>query len=181
MLERFMNQIYKITNKVNGKVYIGLTTVGIKKRMSCYKSASKNPKKSEHHIVEVIKKYGFDKFEFEVLEEVNSKEELRELEIAYIKQFGSFSFKDGYNRDPGGFIRSKESLKKTSLKLKNRVLTKDHKEKISKGLMGHVVSKETKLRLSISHLGQKSWNKGTKGIVKPNSGSFGYRPKVLST
>lgn len=43
---------------------------------------------------------------------------------------------------------------------------------------GHKHTEESKRKLSKAHKGQKAWNKGTKGLVKPNSGSFkkGLKP-----
>lgn len=49
---------------------------------------------------------------------------------------------------------------------------KDRAKKISEKLKGIVFSKERIDNLKKSHLGQKAWNKNTKGIMKSNSGSF---------
>jgi len=53
--------------------------------------------------------------------------------------------------------------------------SKEKYKKISEAQIGKYVSEETRKRLSDSHKGKKTWNKGTKGKVKPNSGSFGPR------
>ena len=57
--------IYKITNKINGKSYIGLTD-DIKRRISEHKSKGDTTNLLIDH---VIKKYGKDNFTYEILEE----------------------------------------------------------------------------------------------------------------
>lgn len=82
--------IYCITNKVNGKKYIGQTTATIKKRMSQHFSKSKQRK---YAIYLAIQKYGKENFIIEEIEKIESynKEELIELlndkEIYYIKKY----------------------------------------------------------------------------------------------
>lgn len=52
-----MGYIYKITNKINGKNYIGQTTMNLKDRLTCHKSPSANMV-----ISKAIKKYGWNNF-----------------------------------------------------------------------------------------------------------------------
>ncbi len=92
--------IYKIQNKINGKIYIG-QSVNIDKRFRKHKSVYKNPKFKHYHypLYQDMRKYGLDNFSFEVVEEC-LEEELNEKEIQYIKYFQSFDF--GYNQNAGG-------------------------------------------------------------------------------
>lgn len=93
--------IYKITNKANGKVYIGQST-NIQKRWAAHKSDAFNPKSDgyDYPLYRAMRKYGVHNFLFEVLEECLS-EQLDEKEIAFIKQYNAHG-EGGYNQDDGG-------------------------------------------------------------------------------
>ncbi len=93
--------IYKSTNKVNHKCYIGQTVSTLHKRMISHKSSSKiNSYKSVFH--SSIRKHGWDNFTWEVLCECQSKEEMDEMEFHYIKQYRSIITDSGYNMTWGG-------------------------------------------------------------------------------
>lgn len=85
--------IYKITNKLNNKTYIG-QSVCIERRWEEHIRDNSN---SLIHLA--ILKYGVKNFTFEVLEECHQSE-LDEKEIYWIKVFNSFE--DGYNLTLGG-------------------------------------------------------------------------------
>ena len=87
--------IYKITNNINGKIYIG-QSIDIKKRWETHKYYTY---KKDTKLQKAFTKYGISNFTFEVLEEC-SKELLDEKEIFWIKYFNSFE--DGYNMTLGG-------------------------------------------------------------------------------
>ena len=93
--------IYKITNLVNGKSYIG-QSVNIQKRFNAHKSAAFNPnnKNYDFPLYRAIRKYGIENFKFEILEECN-KSQLDIKEMWYISQYQTHS-KKGYNQDDGG-------------------------------------------------------------------------------
>lgn len=83
--------VYKITNNINGKVYIGQTRRNLQQRMRQHFQHAK-----DSAISNAIRKYGKDAFKVEVLEEVFSLEELCYLEQYYIKHCDSMS-PNGYN------------------------------------------------------------------------------------
>ena len=91
--------IYKATNRVNGKIYIGQTCSSIKTRIGEHRRASKLNKENSK-FYNAIRKYGIDNFEFESIERCNSKEELNSKEIFHITQHNSY--KNGYNSTLGG-------------------------------------------------------------------------------
>ncbi len=115
-----MNQIYKITNKINGKSYIGLTTQGIIRRWSEHKYRF-NLGERDHRLYLAMRKYGIENFEYEVLETVKDKNMLSVLEAQYIKKFDSF--KNGYNMTDGGEFVSEETREKLSKMFIGREIT----------------------------------------------------------
>ena len=92
--------IYKITNRINGKAYVGLSTC-IERRWKSHKADAFNPNDKHYHypLYRAMRKYGLQNFHFEVLEEC-LESELSEKEIHYIALFDSFNH--GYNQDAGG-------------------------------------------------------------------------------
>ena len=73
-----MYYIYKITNKINNKIYIGQTN-NIKRRFNSHK----NNKRSV--ISKAINKYGVENFTFEIIEIIHNVEQANDLEIEYIE------------------------------------------------------------------------------------------------
>jgi len=88
--------IYKATNMVDGKSYIGQTSFPLKKRMSEHLKASKK-KSPPLYFHRAIKKYGWGNFKWEILEKINSPELLIEAESFYIKFYKTMYNKNGYN------------------------------------------------------------------------------------
>ena len=93
-----MGCIYKITNIINNKLYIGYTTATLKERMRRHKNDDIN-----HNTLlgRAIKKYGWENFKYEVVVYEDDKEKLLELEQYYIKYFNS-KMPNGYNMTDGG-------------------------------------------------------------------------------
>jgi group I intron endonuclease len=94
--------IYKITNLINQKVYIG-QAINIRVRLNKHRTSPFNPKSNEYDslIHQAIRKYGLDNFSFEVLEECK-QEELNNREIFYIAQYKANNRDFGYNCTEGG-------------------------------------------------------------------------------
>ncbi len=94
--------IYKITNKINGKVYIG-QSVDIEARFRKHRSAPFNPKNDAYfgHFYSAIRKYSLDNFSFQILEEC-TKAQLDDREKYWIAYFDSYNPQKGYNETKGG-------------------------------------------------------------------------------
>ena len=93
-----IDKIYKITNKINGKIYIGKTNKPIEKRLREHiRSAYKNT--NNHKFYNAIRKYGEENFEIELIEEVIN-ESWQDKEIYWINFYDSVN--KGYNTAPGG-------------------------------------------------------------------------------
>lgn len=97
-----MTGIYKITNQVNGKVYIGQSR-NIKQRWNKHHTAPFNINDHcyELPLYRAIRKYGLENFSFEVIEECLSKE-LDNKESYWIKYYDSLNPEKGYNLSSGG-------------------------------------------------------------------------------
>lgn len=90
--------IYKATNKMNGKIYIGQTVQELWARKAGHKFHS-NVK--DNIFSRAIRKYGFENFDWEIIDQAESKEELNEKEIYWIAHFNSHGI-SGYNETDGG-------------------------------------------------------------------------------
>jgi group I intron endonuclease len=91
--------LYKITNQINEKKYIG-QSIAPKQRWYDHKQASNNPKVP---IQFAIKKYGQENFEFEVIACCKSQDDANLVETQLVKQYDSFiSNCKGYNATYGG-------------------------------------------------------------------------------
>ena len=148
--------IYKTTNLVNGKIYVGQHTS--KTFNSKYLGSGKVLKKA-------IDKYGIDNFCCEIIEVCNSLEELNEKEIYWISKLQSKEESIGYNIADGG---NKLSLsgKHNPMFGKKNAATLETKMKISNSLQKYYEthdgywknkthSDETKKKMSISRTGKK--------------------------
>jgi len=127
--------IYKITNTINSKIYIGQTTRSLKSRWKGHCRSSEN-NKSNNLFHSAIAKYGKDSFLVEVIDIANSKDSLNELEKFYIEEYNSMS-PSGYNLKTGGQLHVKYS--------------EESKEKMSKAKEGTTVPEETKQKMSDAH------------------------------
>lgn len=99
-----MGVIYKITNNINEKVYIGLTTTDIKKRWNHHKTVARNIVKNgrNHPLYNSMFKYGIENFKIEEIDSSDDFKTLGELERKYINEYNSSNRKFGYNITMGG-------------------------------------------------------------------------------
>lgn len=94
-----MNTVYKITNKINQKVYIGSST-RVKKRWQQHKNEAFNPnsKKYNYPLYAAFRKYGIENFDFKILKDsISSIKEMESYEQEMIKKYNSLC-PNGYNQ-----------------------------------------------------------------------------------
>jgi len=114
--------IYKITNEINLKKYIGYSKQ-VEKRIARHKYIYKS---GNNLLYKSMKKYGIDNFTFEVIyQSLDEKHCFEEMETYFIKENNSFYLNgSGYNLtiggNFGGYKHKKKSLQKLSKKLKGR-------------------------------------------------------------
>lgn len=94
-----MAYIYKITNTLNGKVYIGKTLSTPEQRWRQHLRDSRRPECAERPLYRAFNKYGFENFQLTTIEECEHTQ-VDERERYWIEYYGSF--KNGYNATMGG-------------------------------------------------------------------------------
>ena len=94
-----MAYIYKITNKVNGKLYVGKTTATLKRRFQEHKQAASRTTHAKRPLYRAFNKYGFENFEITLLEQVHT-DEVDACEVYWIETLKTYA--SGYNATLGG-------------------------------------------------------------------------------
>jgi group I intron endonuclease len=156
--------IYKATSKTSGKSYIG-QTMYFERRKQEHKRESnscwRRPYFDAFHCA--IRKYGWDDFEWDVIEENIDVNLLDELESKYIQIYNTFN--NGYNMTLGGHVPNRGRVfsytwrRKLSLSHKGFRHTNESKKKISEKIKGR--------KLSTEHI-QKIAERGKKLVGKNN-------------
>lgn len=169
-------QIYRLTNKINGKMYHGQTTGKIKTRWVKYKNLNC---KDQPKIYNALRKYGWNNFLAEVIDTTpQNQPQLNYLETFYIRKFDSFH--KGYNCNEGGDAqhvisdetRRKLSDSKRGIKNPNYGIrhNKEYKENMSNILTGRIFSDEHKINLSKAGTGKKFSDEHKKNLSKAKKG-----------
>lgn len=163
--------IYKTTNKVNGKKYIGLCT-----------RDDKNYLGSGKLIKEAIKKYGKKNFEREILEECDNFNTLCEREIYWINKYDAVNNDNFYNLSYGGSAGDSKLLKEywSSMTPEQRKRSRNWKPHF-KGLDqtgdNHISKKDPDWAEKVSVAVKQSWDNYTQEEKKTRLGDFGKHDK----
>jgi len=145
--------IYRVLNKINGKMYIG-SAVNIKKRWAQHRRDLRGNKHHSQYLQNSWAKYGEENFVFEVILDVEDKNNLIKWEQVWMD-----ALKPEYNmcKVAGsclGIKASDETRAKLSAVHKGRVLSDEHKAKMSAAQKGKVISEEHKAKLSAAAKGR---------------------------
>lgn len=147
-------EIYVITNLLNGKKYVGQTTLSHQRRFKRHcNSAGRD--KNVFAIHRAIAKYGKENFSVELLQRCEAQDELNDAEIAWIAKLSTIS-PGGYNLHHGGGSKGKhseESKRKMSLIRKGWNPSAETRKRISLAQTGKKASAEAKMRNSLAQLG----------------------------
>jgi group I intron endonuclease len=182
--------IYAITNKLNNKSYVGLTTRHYHIRwLEHVKGVQEG---SFYPIHRAIRKHGFKAFKFKVLEVHDDVERLNEAEVRLIKELKTFSAVGGYNLTTGGggiagWQHTVEAREKISLKNRGKIRTSEMrkrtseatkkamqdpviKQKCASGMKGKRHRPDSLKKMSASRSGDKNSMKGRFGKNHPTFG-----------
>ena len=147
-----MYTVYQHKNKINGKIYIGITS---QKPEDRWGSQGCNYKSSPH-FYSAIQKYGWNNFEHNILFTGLTKEQACLKEQELIKEYDLMNREFGYNSTSGGdiFVMNEETKQKISQAMmgnKNGLghpCSEEKKKKISEAQKGRKFTKEHKQKLS---------------------------------
>lgn len=181
--DKYKGYIYKITNIIDGKFYIGKTHYDVPKRIYAHIWTSLNRDDRNSRIHNAIRKYGQENFIVDIIDEADSSEELNAKEIYWIKTLNAQDPKIGYNIAKGGeggiggpmFAGHKhtaETRAKMSLDRKgennsnygnHRIMPEHEKMKHShpgetNGMYGRHHTEDSKNKNKLSHIGKKAYS-----------------------
>lgn len=193
-------RIYKITNTVNGKVYVGQTVQTLERRWALHKHQAKHRNRP---LYRSIRKYGIQHFVVELLEELSpgsSQQILDEKERFWIAHLNAM-VPSGYNLTSGGdgksFLSEETKARISQAKLgksrspetveamrlgamgnthkRGKKLSDASKARISASQLGRKNSEETKARKADAHRGEKAYNAKKvqcleTGMIYPSTG-----------
>ena len=187
-IDKKIMYIYKITNLVNGKIYVGQHSSNTNRY---YMGSGSELKKAK-------KEFGTHNFKMEILEEYhgNSRKEFSELEIKWIKKLDATNPEIGYNKlkaGNGGYIgkewydsqvgrkHTEEEKRKIGESNKGKVISEEAKKKNSDGKKGKCLSKETRLKISLANKKNRRTIEDTELNKKRNKVSWSSRSVVQLT
>jgi hypothetical protein len=173
-------EIYKITNTINNKIYIGQAVshilnhkkyrpYGMEKRFACHISEAFSDKKNQCHFLNnAIRKYGQDKFKLELLR-VGKIDDADNVENEEIIKNNSL-FPTGYNLNTGGkqFNHTDESKKRVSTGV-----MKYFKDKKAERFAGIVLEKDCDITKYIHPLKRDDNQYGWYVLIKRKKADFG--------
>lgn len=174
--------VYMHKNKVNEKVYIGITCQKTKFRWRAGSGYRKQKK-----FYNAICKYGWDNFEHTILFKNLTFEEAKQKEIEMIEKYNAFTKKYGYNATKGGegtngVPCSEEKKIKISKANKGHKFTEEAKKRISNSLKGNippnrkkVLCVETNIIYDSMHDAERKTGAKYKNISKVCKGEYGRK------
>lgn len=139
--------IYKTTNLINGKIYVGKD----KRNLDSYLGSGLILKYA-------IEKYGRENFKKEILEKCDSNDLLCEREIYWIKELNATDKNVGYNIALGGAGGDTYTNNPNYDKIVEKLTGENN------GFYGKTHSNETIAKIIKNRIGKPAWNSGKKSI-----------------
>ena len=150
-MKQVVSGIYKITNCVNNKVYIGKSVDILNKRWPYHKALLNNGAHVNKHLQHSWNKYGEKNFDFSIIFEC-PQDELDKYEIYYIAVYKSYLSEYGYNKTYGG---------------DGSIPTDETRAKMSIAHMGILGTPESKAKQSLKLRGENNPMYGRKKELSP--------------
>ncbi len=152
-----MGVVYKITNTLNGKGYVGITSQPLNWRINAHRSVSRT---KSYAIAKAIRRYGFENFTVETLFEHDDYDVLKLKEVQLIIEHNTFGADgQGYNLTRGGdgtvgARLTPEQSAALSASRKGRKASPETKAKLSAMRRGRSCSPETRAKIAASLKGR---------------------------
>lgn len=152
-----MGILYRLTFP-NGKVYIGITTESLGRRVQRHIAYARSNR--PYALSAAIRKYGEESFAAEVIGMANAWGELVKLEIDAIREHGSLC-PNGYNMTAGGegslhVTPTEEKRAKISQTLSGRKLSEAHRKAVGDAQRGKTIPIQTRMRMREAHKSRPS-------------------------
>lgn len=141
--------IYKITNIINNKIYIGLTINTLDNRLTQHRYEAKHG--TDRPLYRAMRKYGDKAFKAEIIDTANNLKELKEKEQYWIKYYNSYGANgNGYNATKGGDVKThpSESYLQVSLKDAHIIERFESARDCNKKLGGSTTQKADKITMT---------------------------------
>jgi group I intron endonuclease len=160
--------IYKIENKINGKIYIGQTREGLSKRIA------RHIRTNRYYIQKALNKYGLESFIISVIAEATTKKVLDEKEKYWIN-FYACKAPVGYNCTAGGdgthgYMWTEEERQRQRIAQTGRHLSEETRAKISNANKGRAISEEHKRQISLKNKGRHHTEEARRKISEKAKG-----------
>lgn len=134
--------IYKVTNLINGKIYIGLTKKKLEERMKDHIKEVK-AKRRNNFFYNAVRKYGWSNFKIETIDKANNYNELKLKEIYWIAEYRKTHIL--YNMTDGGEGRSNYKASeetKSKMRESRKNVSDETRRKMSEARKGKQTGKD---------------------------------------
>jgi group I intron endonuclease len=150
-------QAYKVTNQLNGRVYIGITRQKLRSRWMAHVSWAKCGRKGV--LADAIREHGEAAFVMEHLASARTWDDLCAVELALICQERTTIWDGGYNVTQGGegmngYVATESHRRAISAKLKGVPKSAEQRAKLALARTGTTASPDTKAKMSAAHKGK---------------------------
>lgn len=149
-----MSFVYSITNRINGKVYVGKAN-NPAQRWRAHKSRARLGGLCVIH--RAIRKYGAENFDFQVVSGHTTEEDAYRAEADTIRSMRTTLAEGGYNANAGGIGNMTPSdgvRQKVRDALLGHIVTEATREKLRQARTGTQHTTETKLKMSLTSKGK---------------------------
>ncbi len=137
-----MHFIYKVENKVNGKLYVGQTICPAnRKKQHLSKTFHGNPA-----LDRAVLKYGRGSFDFSIVEELETLDQANEREVYWIQELNTLA-PNGYNLKVGGDAGGLDSPETRRKKSQSKLGAQNH-------FYGRKHSDGARLKISLAKTGR---------------------------
>jgi group I intron endonuclease len=162
--------IYKITNRINEKVYYGQTRQPPQRRWSQHKGAAKKGT-NKMILYNAMRLHGIDNFTFEAVCSCETLEELNAKEEEYIAANKTLA-PNGYNAGKGGdnYEKTPETCKKISESNTGRIITEEWRSNMSKAAKGRKITEKTRAKMRDAQKGRSITEEAREKLRQANLG-----------